>query len=165
MEKAPSSCGWEVFFPQPLGPSQHRPCQLVSARGWLSSWHRPLGAVPQPHTAWARGRVVPQWVLLKGSGIFTAVPAYRVGFELQMQVLRLTTADHPWLYDMRARNCLGGRPFCSSAYDYSLTVFWISNVWLLSYWIKTCFLGRGKRAVFCECVFCFLFVSLAWQTW
>lgn len=109
MEKAPSSCGWEVFFHEALGPLQHRPCQRVSASRWPPSCPSPRGAVPRPLTAWARGRVQPQRALLMGTGVFTAqqdlaVPARRGGFELQIQILKLTTADHPGLYDMRARN-------------------------------------------------------------
>lgn len=75
-----------------------------------------------------------------------------------------TTLDY-MTWEQETCFCLGGRPFNSSASDYSFTVFWISNIWFLSCWIKTQVFGEGGRAVFCECQFCFLFVFLASQTW
>lgn len=46
----------------------------------------------------------PLWVLLKGSGVFTADQGLYGGFELQIQILKLATIDDPGLYVIRARN-------------------------------------------------------------
>lgn len=103
-----------------------------------------------------------QQELLKGSGDFKAeqnltVSARRDGFELRIQVLGLTTANYLVF-------ACGGRPFCSSAYGYSLSVFWISSVWLRSYWIKTCF-GVGGKGCVLRMGYFVLFLQLDWQTW
>lgn len=40
-------------------------------------------------------------MLLKGSGVFTADQGPYGGFELQIQILKLATIDHPGLYESK----------------------------------------------------------------
>lgn len=122
MEETPC-CRWDVFFPESLGLSQHRvsyfcplPDTITSgvSRGPSSMGRRVNAATAgAAEDLWGfHGRARPGCHFLQG------------GFELQVQVLKLTTVDHQ-LYDMGTRNfyfCAGDRPFWNCAYDSNLTV-------------------------------------------